>query len=257
MAKYYGIREQKEAQEYIKRRLENELSMDADIDGILASFTDMLMDILSEGATENELDTLAAYIADLLLEDCELLAVDDHTENRDGIIAYIGRKVGDMTLRERITERCRTFAGEVLVVYTLGMLLGKKREEIRESVVKNWDKPYDSPIIMEAKGRVLSGEMTSPVSLEPPHYGRGVTVSSSKALKDICRNALVEGWGWHDYTEHKDEAVGFVVQRGSSFPCDTCDSMVGYHDIDDTDFLPMFHNHCRCYVIWVYNREAL
>ena len=257
MAKYYGIKEQKEAQDYIRQRLENEYAMDNAVDDVMASFVKMYLDLLYSGASQEELDALIDDLALQLLDDCETLAVDEHEKNRQDIIAFITKEWNGMTLDERIRERCKTFADEIFLLFVVGRLLGKAESAIRSSIIQNWNKPYQNPLIDEAKEFAAKGKITVPVSLEQPHFGQGVPISSHKAIGDITRYAVVQGWGWHDYTEHKEDAVGYVVQRGSSFPCDVCDSHVGYHEIDDEDNLPMFHNHCRCYVIWVYNREAL
>lgn len=257
MAKYYGIKEQKEAQAYIRQRLENEYAMDNAVDGLMASFVRMYIEMLGNGASQQELDALIDTLALQLLDDCETLAVDEHEQSRDGIVPFIMREWNGKTLEERVRERCKTFADEVYILFILGGLLGKSENYIRLSILQNWDKPYQNPLIDEARELSAKGEIAAPVSLEQPHFGHGTPVSSHKAIQDMTRYAVMQGWGWHDYNEHKDKAVGYVVQRGSSYPCDICDSHVGYHDITDEENLPMYHNHCRCYVIWVYNRDEL
>lgn len=257
MAKYYGIKEQKEAQAYIRLRLENEYAMDNAVDDLMTSFVKMYLDLLYSGASQEELDALIDALALQLLDDCETLAVDEHEKNRTGIIAFITKEWNGKTLGERIGERCKTFANEIFLLFIVGGLLGKAKDAILSSILQNWNKPYQNPLISEAKELASKGKITVPVSLEQPHYGHGVLISSHDAIADMTRYAVMQGWGWHDYTEHKEEAIGYVVQRGSSFPCDICDGYVGYHEIDDEEGLPMYHNHCRCYVIWVYNKEAL
>lgn len=257
MGRYYGIKEQKEALDYARHRMENEVSMQGDIDDLLSSMARLLVSMLAVGVSEDEIDSLVNIVTDRICEDCEILAVDEHTDERDGIIAFINREWGGMTLKERVRGRVRTFADEVALLMVVGKLLGKSDGAILATVPKNWDKPFGNPIIIEARDKVARGELRVPVSLDTPSYGQGVPVSSRKALGDICGHALAEGWGWYDYYEHKDAALGYVVQRGSSYPCDVCDGYVGYHDISDEESLPMYHNHCRCYVIWVYDRNAL
>lgn len=257
MAKYYGIKEQKEAQAYIRQRLENEYAMDNAVDDLMASFVRMYIDMLGNGASQQELDALIDTLALQLLDDCETLAVDEHEKNREGIIAFITKEWNGKTFEERIRERCRTFAGEVFLLSVVCSMLGKYDNDASSSIVKNWDSPYKNPLIEEAQRLYEYGDSAVPLIVKEPHFGKGTPVSSHKAIQDMTRYAVMQGWGWHDYIEHKDKAVGYVVQRGSSYPCDICDSHVGYHDITDEENLPMYHNHCRCYVIWVYNRDEL
>lgn len=251
----YRIKDQKEALSYIRLRLESEHSMELDIDHLLESFIALYLSMLENGATKEELDAIVEMLADEMWEDVETLAVDEHEDRRSEILLFINRELKGKTLRDRIMERCRTFADEIFLIYIIGKIVGYGLDFIRKSIRDNWNKPYENPLIKEAREKQAKGEISVPTSLEEPHYGRGVTISSHDALEGICTNAIVEGWGVYDYNEHKDKAIGFYVARGSSYPCDLCDSYVGYHDIGDESSLPMFHNHCRCYVIWVYNRE--
>lgn len=50
-------------------------------------------------------------------------------------------------------------------------------------------------------------------------------------------------------------AAGYVVLRGSNFPCNLCDSKTGWHEIEDTDSFPPFHTSCCCYTIPLFKTE--
>lgn len=251
----YRIKDQKEALSYIRKRLESEHSMELDVDTLIESFIAMYISSLEGGATKEQLDALVELLAEQLYDDIETLAVDEHVGNRDAILLFIAREWNGKTLMERVEERCMTLANEAFLIYMIGTLMGKTRDFIVSSILKNLDNPYENPLIAEARDMQARGEIVVPTSLEEPHYGRGIVISSRKALIDLSLHALVEGWGMNDYLEHRDKAIGYVVTRGSSYPCDICDSYVGYHDIGDTSSMPMYHNHCRCYVIWVYKEE--
>ena len=55
----------------------------------------------------------------------------------------------------------------------------------------------------------------------------------------------------NDYKE--DGAVGYYVFRGSSYPCDLCDSACGFHPLTDMSFFPPLHPHCCCGAVPIYS----
>lgn len=52
-----------------------------------------------------------------------------------------------------------------------------------------------------------------------------------------------------------DSIAGYYVARGSSYPCDFCQSYVGFHPANDLDALPPRHSSCFCYAIPIYNKQ--
>lgn len=254
------------AKAYLRSRIENEVSMSKDVDKLLDEYAEYIIDvILSEGVdgfggVMADIDLLVDDLIAQILADCRLLSVDDHTDMRDEILAYIERRIGDNTLEERVSNRVRTFAHEVMAVGVAGLLFGMGRGMIIDSVRTNKNAPWDNPILRNARDKAMLGDAAFiggvsalNISLdyfEEPHYGRGVPISSDRAITDICVFAISEAWGYYDYITNRDTSTGYYVLRGSGFPCEECDSHVGYHPISDEEDLPMFHNHCRCYTVW-------
>lgn len=54
------------------------------------------------------------------------------------------------------------------------------------------------------------------------------------------------------YNYIEEGADGFYVLRGSNYPCDICDSHVGFHKIEETEHFPLFHGHCCCVAIPIF-----
>ena len=80
--------------------------------------------------------------------------------------------------------------------------------------------------------------------------GVGLSNNGSTNVTRMARITLQMAW-MRSYRMDFEEsgAVGFYVLRGSSYPCSLCDSKVGFHIIDETDYFPPFHPNCCCYVI--------
>ena len=249
----YTNRQIEEAKSYLRQRIDNELSMQAAVERLLEEYARRLIALMMSNAPKEAIDALVEDLIARLLDDCETLAVDEHEEERDGIVLFILRDWGDNNLEGRIRWRVGTFVDELMTVSIAGMLLGLPVSEVISSVITSLKQPWQNPILVELRQRILHGLVTPPegVSFDERHYGHGIPMSSLTALVDITRFAIAEGWNWYDYDTHKDKAKGYFVFRGSSYPCDECDSHVGYHPADDTANLPLFHKHCYCYVVWV------
>lgn len=251
MAEY--TREQVErAKEYLRMRLDDEASMRDNAGDIIEFFITMLVLAIFGGATEERIAEIIDDMVAELIDDCDTLAVDEHTDESDAILLFIHDRIGGKTLDERIRERVNTLLDEVTTTVMAGIVLGLGAEAIISALTGGIRDPWNNAVLTEYRAKVAGGEIAPDKSIdaEPRHYGRGVPVSSATALSDITVYAVSAGWSLYDYLSNRD-ARGYHVFRGSSYPCDECDSHVGYHDIADTESLPLYHNHCKCYVVWV------
>lgn len=250
----YTEEELEQAREFLRRRMENEVSMQHDVENLLALYASLLLDLLYSGAGEDSINALIDELAAELLDDCETLAVDEH-DRRDAILLYmLGERSGD-TLAGRIRGRCLTFLAEVTAVYQAGRILAVTKEKALASVVENFKHPWENPIVTDAREMILRGAAAGdPEEFEQPHFGRGVEVSSFGALQSITTYAVADAWMWWGYEDALARgAKGYFVERGSSYPCDECDSHTGiFYPMDDEDNRPQYHMNCRCVVVYSY-----
>lgn len=245
----YTKEQLEEAKDYIRRRLNNELSMEHDIDSLLTEYAVYLVELMVDG---EDYEFLIEDLIERILADCYLLGVDEREEHRSGIMAYMNSIRGGSTLEERVRERCRTFAEEVEATVLAGITLDKSRDEILDAVLSDMKHPWDNAILTEARDLRQSGSKTFESQIDAPSFGRGVEISSSGALKTITAYAIADAWMFDLHFTHKD-ATGYYVVRGSSYPCDECDEAAhtGPHPMDDwTHFTPL-HPHCVCAVVFV------
>lgn len=86
--------------------------------------------------------------------------------------------------------------------------------------------------------------------------GVGLSNNGSTNVTNMAKITLQMAWMKEQSMEYKEEgAAGYYVLRGSSYPCELCDSMVGFHKMEDIESYPPYHGHCCCYVVPVYNKE--
>lgn len=85
----------------------------------------------------------------------------------------------------------------------------------------------------------------------------GISNNGSTNVTNMAKLTLQMAWMKELSMEHEDDgAAGYYVLRGSSYPCETCDSMVGFHKMEDIDGYPPYHGHCCCYVIPIFPAET-
>ena len=252
----YTEQELEEAKAYLRDRLRNEQSMTADVQRLLEMYAAYLLTALFGHASENDIELLIHDLIEQLIADCELLAVDTH-DRKSMILLYMhGERNGD-TLEGRVHKRVHTFYNELFAVYTAGMLLGRGYKELLATVKKSFEKPWENPVLVEAREMQERGEIDPDYAFSEPHYGRGVAVSSLTALDTMLRYAVGDAWmyyGWLDAAERG--AKGYHVLRGSSYPCDLCDSHTGiFYHIEDEENRPPYHAHCVCFMVYSYTER--
>lgn len=251
---WYTEEELEQAKEYLRERLRNERSMDADIAQLLRVYAALLLNSLFRNASDDELEALIAQLVDEVMEDCYTLAVDEH-DRRDAILLYMnGERNGD-TLEGRVGNRCRTFFGEVFAVYAAGRMLGWDEKSLLSSIKANLKHPWDNEVLIAAREKIRRGELAGNIAdFDEPHFGKGVEISSLGALQTITTYAVGDAWMWWGHEDALAKgAKGYFVVRGSSFPCDECDSHTNtFYPISDEDNRPQYHAHCCCAVVYSY-----
>lgn len=251
----YTDRELADAKDFLRRRIDSELSMHADVDELLTLYAGILLDALYACYTQDLMRELLSVLVDRLLYDCEVLSLDEGREDmRDEILAYMYDERNGNTLRDMVVERVYTFFNEVYAVHLAGNLLGLAKEALLTSIKQNLKHPYDSELLNEVREKISTGEIAGDIEdFDKPHFGQGVEVSSLGALQTITGHAVSDAWMWWRH-EHalKDGANAYVVLRGSSYPCDECDSHTGeLYRIEDGHNRPQYHPHCCCVVVYL------
>lgn len=84
--------------------------------------------------------------------------------------------------------------------------------------------------------------------------GVGLSNNGSTNVTNMARTTLQMAWMRQqgiDFSENG--AVGYYQLRGSSYPCETCDNEVGFHEgFEDIFEKPYPHPHCCCYRVPIY-----
>lgn len=151
------------------------------------------------------------------------------------------------TFRQRLDEYTSRWGYETEAVIAAAGLDGiSDRNEIIESIRNYLECPYENPLMTKNRGKGVAVRLGG-----TPHYGKGRIISSYSALSLLLTSVVAKGW-MQNWARRNAGKRGYYVFRGSSYPCDICDSQTGFlHDISDVTGLPPFHSHCVCYTVYI------
>lgn len=252
----YTQKEYEAAIAILRQRLENEQSMSFDVERLLEEYAGYIIHALCNGASDEDIELLLEDLVERIMDDCRMLAVDEHDMDDDALAIVFGGE--DMSVEERVRRRAETFLDELTTAYSAGEILDLDEKSILASVSENMDDPWESEIISEVRGMIERGEVSGDIGdYEERHYGKGVPVSSKVDIEFITTSAVAAAWNeWEWRMASAGGAIGYYIERGSSYPCEECESHTGmFYPISDKEHLPQYHRNCRCFVVYCFDKE--
>lgn len=168
-------------------------------------------------------------------------------EEKEKQLTFLNSLLFGKTLKERIDIYTNRYKYEVEAAIAAGLFLDNDVEHILRNITTHHKAPYTNPDIVQSFGHGLSATR---IKTEGISYGVGKSNSSFTSLEKLIRNTIASSWMyWLGEQALNKGAKGFFSYRGSSYPCAYCDSMTGYHPIDEYKYL--WHPNCRCYFVFV------
>lgn len=251
-------KEIEEAKEYLRQRLDAELSMRTNLQIVMIEAAKQIIDIsyrykispelfrfVANRQLQEEVDAIILSLLEIIEDYTYTLAVATHEDNKDAIITYITRESYGKTFTQRAREYVDRFSKEVETAIAAGLLLNLSKDKLLSSIRQSVKTPLLNEHIQRAISKGYS--IISRIGVQES-FGVGRTVSSWTALSDLTEYAVAEGWMKHWELQAKASgAIGFFVMRGSSYPCNICDDEVGFHV--EWDKLPPYHGHCKCFAV--------
>lgn len=241
------------AKAYLVERLDAERSMAFNLEIIMREAAERVVEICysagvspqkfsyanlparARAAVDEVLEWLRETIDDYFLT----LAVADHEDTRDTVLPFVLGKNHGMTFGERLRDYCSKYRDELMVLVGVGLLLGITKSALAKSIGENLRRPYANPLLADGIAAPLT-------------YGRGHTNSMFTALSGLTKYGIESAWMRHwELSGQADGLVGWVVQRGSTYPCPQCDDNCGFHSIDEGPQLPQ-HLSCCCFAVPLY-----
>lgn len=240
------------AKAYLRQRLEAERSMSYNLSVVMREAAERIVSICYAVnvnpqnfryedlflRAQGEIDEVIEWLRETIRDYFETLAVADHEENKDEILPFVLSENHGSTFDERLTDYCDKYRDELMLLIGAGLFLGVGKTMLAKSIGENLKHPYAN--------QLLTDGIAAPIS-----YGRGRSNSMFTAISDLTQFGIAQGWMKHQYIDNrKNGCLGWYVMRGSSYSCEHCDSMVGFHT--DEGELPLYHSHCRCFAVPIY-----
>lgn len=259
----YTEKDINEAKAFIRNRVEAEISMQNHLDEALIWAAKEIISIsyrykikasLFKFSTNKklkcEVDEVIAKLREMLYEYTESLSIAVDEDSEDNIIAYINEGTYGKTLKERMSIYSNRYKYELEAFIASGLLASMPEDELLSSIRSNLSAPYNNELFR--KSVTQGGMAATRIQTKGVSYGQGHSNSARNLLNTLSRNTIADAW-MYMYGMHAkgNNAIGFYSFRGSSYPCSYCDSMVGFHTIDE--YKGHWHPNCRCFFIFVYN----
>lgn len=241
------------AKAYLRERLEYEQAMTTLLENVMKEAAEKIVDICySAGVNPQsfrysnlpvrvqfDIDEVIQRLQEAIDDYFLTLAIADHEENRDKILPFILGENHGMTFAERLENYCDKYRDELMVLVGAGLFLGIAKSALVKSIGENLKHPYAN--------QLLSDGIEVPLT-----YGRGKSNSMFTALYGLTKYGIESAWMQHwELKTEADGAIGWIVQRGSSYPCPQCDDNCGFHSIDEGTQLPQ-HLSCCCFAVPIY-----
>jgi len=259
------------AKQFILQREENARMLEDKIDELLADAAEKIVIIcyrydvdpqklyIASGFNEQMMNEIAEVMDEL---EEEILAMMQEyatrsTKDRDRInalllwMASLGR--GNRNLRDTLDGYLYKFMKDLEAAIAALRFADATMADAVTKVKTNLHTIYTMPEVMAAFKNASEFAATYIQSRGVQKGGVGLSNNGSTNVTNMARLTLQMVWMRSRRLEmEEDGAAGFYVLRGSNYPCDYCDSKVGFHPMTDIDYFPPFHGHCCCYVVPIF-----
>lgn len=259
------------AKQFILQREENARMLEDKIDELLADAAEKIVIIcykydvdpqklyIASGFNEQMMNEIAEVMDEL---EEEILAMMQEyatrsTKDRDRInalllwMASLGR--GNRNLRDTLEGYLYKFMKDLEAAIAALRFADATMADAVTKVKTNLHTIYTMPEVIASFKNASEFAATYIQSRGVQKGGVGLSNNGSTNVTNMARLTLQMVWMRSRRLEmEEDGAAGFYVLRGSNYPCDYCDSKVGFHPMTDIDYFPPFHGHCCCYVVPIF-----
>lgn len=186
-------------------------------------------------------ESINSYISAYSKASCKILGIDS-----ENIESFLVSDIYGKTTSERNAVYLGNFAEDIVRMIKAGTLMGYSDQQLLSSIRTGYKDPYHTSVITKAKRK--------DINIDVPSYGKGYY---KNAYQNIVRNAsqvIALAWGQAEQEYGLENgAVGYLVHRGSSYPCPVCDDLCGYVHPLNTMVIPA-HPNCVCRAEFVYKK---
>ena len=216
---------------------------------------------LSYKYNEKMFEEVAAVMDELEEDILDLISVystkcTKDKEKKNALFLWIltlGR--GGKALKATLETRLRAFMGDLEAMIVAAKVARLNTSQAANIIKNNLHNVYQTAIM---KNVFRQANMYKAKNIRTKGIKHGNVGNSNSEANNIIRFAkttLQMAWMRQMRQNYEDEgAEGFYVMRGSTYPCDYCQSYVGFHQIDEAEAFPPQHANCACFAIPVFQK---
>ena len=216
---------------------------------------------LSYKYNEKMFEEVAAVMDELEEDILDLISVystkcTKDKEKKNALFLWIltlGR--GGKALKATLETRLRAFMGDLEAMIVAAKVARLNTSQAANIIKNNLHNVYQTAIM---KNVFRQANMYKAKNIRTKGIKHGNVGNSNSEANNIVRFAkttLQMAWMRQMRQNYEDEgAEGFYVMRGSTYPCDYCQSYVGFHQIDEAEAFPPQHANCACFAIPVFQK---
>lgn len=164
---------------------------------------------------------------------------------------------GGKGFRTTLADKLRQFLYDLEAQIAAMKLAGYSVEKATKRILETLTSVYSSPEMKRAIMRPINAAAYY-IQQGGIHHGNvGQSSSGAKNVINMAKTTLNMVWQKALYHIYKMRgAIGYYQLRGSDYPCDICQSLVGFHKgLDGINEEPLVHPNCYCYRIPVYGKD--
>lgn len=201
------------------------------------------------------MDELEEEILDLTM-DYSARCTQDKEKKNALILWVLTLGKGNKALKASLEDRLRMFLKDVEAMVVAANVAKFDVTKAVTIIKSNLHTVYQMPGMQAAFGNasLYNAEYIRSRCVKAGY--RGNSNSEANNIDRFVRMTVQMAWmHYHQQLYEEQGAAGYYVLRGSTYPCELCQSKVGFHDISDKDSFPPQHYHCVCFTVPVYERD--
>ena len=159
-------------------------------------------------------------------------------------------------LRKSLEQRLRIFSRDVEAMIVAAKIAKMDASKAVTTVRSYIHTAYQMPGMATAFKNASQFKAEYIKTRGVKHGNVGSSNSEANNIDRFVKTTVQMAWMHYQHELYEERgAAGYYVLRGSTYPCDLCDSKVGFHTMDDIDGYPPFHPNCCCYAVPVFERD--
>ena len=267
-----------DGKDYVKRRNNTALALTSIISNILLGLMEDIMELCYNDNTKGEDFKIDAdekrfeEISDLMDEACdeilgyikEYSVKCSSSESRQHLLLLYLLSLGStkMSFEKTLQTYMRRFLYDIEALVAAYKYAGYSYATALVKAKNNYRNIYQQPEVKAAYSVPTMKAMY--IKSRGVHYDFdtnratvGLSANGSTNVIYLAETTLKMVWMRSEALDYKEKgAAGYYQLRGSNYPCQICDSEVGFHlGIDNIVNDPYPHPHCACFRIPIYSLD--